>query len=470
MPSLKYLGMSFWWAWGFTCYGGFVDLDGAPVSLQGVFLLSTISLVATAAAFLLSRKAAALLDSGSFVACCGLLGTLGSAGIYCFDFLPMGFGWTLVLSAVFSGICSGTLAIKAANIYGTTAPALAIRHTLSGSFFALTLYFVIIGSPAPFGQLLFVSLLLVSALLMLLADHEETTPENDPSQYLNPSPAIGRLLAFIAFFFAVTSFERGFFAPPQYLLTPNVAMVLMVLSLAILFTSILAKQNWAKAFVNNYNPIMLGFVILLSAGTIFGSQNDFLYILSDAALFATETQTVALFAFVSYQAKTNPVKVFAAGHLSSGIGVIAGNVLAQCLPATPFDPYVLSIVTLLVIVIAFAIVITVVLPREKLGEIIMSIPDEESDDARETEKSAADGSSGWKSKYLAVSEKFGFSEREKEVYILLVHGHGSNHIAEKLCISYYTVRAHTRNIYTKTGVHSRRELIELTEGIPLPHK
>jgi len=61
-------------------------------------------------------------------------------------------------------------------------------------------------------------------------------------------------------------------------------------------------------------------------------------------------------------------------------------------------------------------------------------------------------------------EKYGISEREKEVIMLLVKGLSYNEIGEKLFISYKTVDKHVSNIYEKTSVNNRFSLINLIQG------
>ncbi|HEX2877964.1 MAG TPA: response regulator transcription factor [Polyangiaceae bacterium] len=51
------------------------------------------------------------------------------------------------------------------------------------------------------------------------------------------------------------------------------------------------------------------------------------------------------------------------------------------------------------------------------------------------------------------------SRRELEVQELLIQGLGTAHIARKLSISVFTVRNHTKSIYEKLGIHSRRALV-----------
>ncbi len=42
-------------------------------------------------------------------------------------------------------------------------------------------------------------------------------------------------------------------------------------------------------------------------------------------------------------------------------------------------------------------------------------------------------------------------------------GHSYARIMQELCIAEGTVNYHARNIYSKTGVHGRQELVELFE-------
>ncbi len=51
------------------------------------------------------------------------------------------------------------------------------------------------------------------------------------------------------------------------------------------------------------------------------------------------------------------------------------------------------------------------------------------------------------------------SEREKEVLEALIEGHGTKAIADKLFVSFHTVRFHLHNIYTKLHVNSRSEAV-----------
>lgn len=62
-----------------------------------------------------------------------------------------------------------------------------------------------------------------------------------------------------------------------------------------------------------------------------------------------------------------------------------------------------------------------------------------------------------------VAERFGLTNRESEVLELLARGRTSPIIQEKLFLSHNTVKTHVRHIYSKMGIHSQQELIDIVE-------
>lgn len=64
----------------------------------------------------------------------------------------------------------------------------------------------------------------------------------------------------------------------------------------------------------------------------------------------------------------------------------------------------------------------------------------------------------------AVAAEYGLSVREREVLLLLARGRTQPYIREALLLSKNTVSTHVQHIYTKLGVHSKQELIDLVEA------
>lgn len=59
--------------------------------------------------------------------------------------------------------------------------------------------------------------------------------------------------------------------------------------------------------------------------------------------------------------------------------------------------------------------------------------------------------------------KYGLTKRETEVFSLIAIGHTNRQIAEELVISEHTVKAHIMNLFSKTGVCNRTELIHILQ-------
>lgn len=65
------------------------------------------------------------------------------------------------------------------------------------------------------------------------------------------------------------------------------------------------------------------------------------------------------------------------------------------------------------------------------------------------------------SKCLMLGREYGLSNREMDVFALLARGYSAAAIQGELYIAKGTVNYHTRNIYSKLGVHSKQELISM---------
>ena len=60
-----------------------------------------------------------------------------------------------------------------------------------------------------------------------------------------------------------------------------------------------------------------------------------------------------------------------------------------------------------------------------------------------------------------LSVEFGLTQRETEVFVLLMRGRSVPYIRDELSISRDTVATHVKHIYVKADVHSRQELLDL---------
>ena len=62
-----------------------------------------------------------------------------------------------------------------------------------------------------------------------------------------------------------------------------------------------------------------------------------------------------------------------------------------------------------------------------------------------------------------IQRRYGLTEREAQIAALLLEGRSRPYICDELVISLNTVHTHARSIYSKCGVHSQREFMELPD-------
>jgi DNA-binding NarL/FixJ family response regulator len=72
-------------------------------------------------------------------------------------------------------------------------------------------------------------------------------------------------------------------------------------------------------------------------------------------------------------------------------------------------------------------------------------------------------------KMNAVIEKYGLSQREKEIAELIFHGKNNKEIAGLLYLSPNTVKVHASNLYRKLGVINRVQAAAVLRGEEVPH-
>ncbi len=62
-------------------------------------------------------------------------------------------------------------------------------------------------------------------------------------------------------------------------------------------------------------------------------------------------------------------------------------------------------------------------------------------------------------------KKFGLTEREEKILLLIAKGYTNNEISEKLFVSVNTVKTHTKNIFLKLNVRNRTEAAKIAHNL-----
>ena len=137
------------------------------------------------------------------------------------------------------------------------------------------------------------------------------------------------------------------------------------------------------------------------------------------------------------------------------LGVICGNGLALMLESQNASDSLYAAVVATALLCAVAML---VIPFIAEGRYIEKLTAKPLDVGEEALMAAGE----------ATTREFGLSPRESEVLEYLARGYPAAKIAEKMVISEYTVRAHTRHIYEKTDLHKRGDLIGYIKD-QMPH-
>ena len=211
--------------------------------------------------------------------------------------------------------------------------------------------------------------------------------------------------------------------------------------------------------------LIVGFVTVILWGTSFGGYAAF--IVSIAARFSFCLITQMFFANYARSGRTTAVQAYGFGwvfvHLGDFLGMLGIVILNVFLASGQVAPYEIS---------AVAIAVLAVLTLPRLGKYETEAdagreqaPDgwkaaDESTEAAEPKARKADELEG---RVRAIAKKHQLTPREIEVFELLARGRSVPFIRDTLVISRDTAATHVKHIYKKLGVHSRQELIDLTQ-------
>lgn len=169
------------------------------------------------------------------------------------------------------------------------------------------------------------------------------------------------------------------------------------------------------------------------------------------------------------QTTLGPVRVFGLGRGASALATTLGWAIVFFVEAHIDDPVPLYTGLFLVMAFALLTMMLLVLNERTVSEALAKTVARDvgigsTDNPFHGVEAEAGYEDVWARACTQIASEAKLTAREAEVFALLSRGRSVSYIADELVIAPNTVKGYTKNVYAKVGIHSRQELIDLTEA------
>lgn len=507
LPFLGALGMAFWLAWFGVAYGSSVWVQPTEETTSVVsemFVSSTLShaCVLLAAAFAASRIQRVIRTTPVLLGS-GLLATLGCIIVILAGPLYFHSRSLFLIGCCCTGIGTATFSLNSGLVLCTFKPRESLKMLLTIEIVSILLQFMIYGLPQHVGLVVFTVMPLLNAVCFSIGTYRDVSYTFREANRLKPQKIFLVLLVAILILSVAANVSRGIYSnsigPTQAASDGSINNLITCIAFALVFVFIYPhadRFNFSHWFY--VGAILI--IAALASTYIFAGEPGVAMGISTVSYSLFDLVTWYIFAYYVYQSKVSAIAVFASGRAVIGLGVTLGNLVGAIEPAIHIGSLELQPILLLVVFIA-SLSVFIMLPEKRIDKLLAPIPDEDTQtqeeppnaattqtltateptwndsadaeslsastlspgieaNARPLTESAVEDKRPWKALMETMACEYGLTDRESEVFIRLAKGRGSQSISDELVVSLYTTRAHTRNIYTKLDVHSRKELMD----------
>lgn len=253
----------------------------------------------------------------------------------------------------------------------------------------------------------------------------------------------------------------------------QVALFISILFIAVIaFVSTVGPRRISISFLYRWmcSALVIAFVALILGGIPDGAF--IAYIISLSARFAFCLITQMFFARYAACGNASPVQAFGFGwifvHLGDFLGVLLSVYIDAGLASSYFDIIQVAAVSIVVLVIGTMFVIndgrgfSLDFGEAYPDRRYTSTSSKESGE-RSLEACAMPSADELSRRVAYVANAHDLTPREVEVFDLLARGRSIPYIRDALVISRETASTHAKHVYSKLGVHSRQELIDLVQ-------
>lgn len=476
-PSLTYLGLGFWIAWNTIAFSGSfwlheTDNSNITENLMLVHLLACFITLLLVALFADRFSKWVAKNRTTFIG--GLVAAVGTLLICNARNEVLGaavphFALTVLFNSgcVLAGVGTTMLFVRAAALFGTLPPHRALYRLAECTLFSIAIYFVLNGCPQPIAVAAFIALPVMGAALFCIRRKDL----RGEKQVLDTPVKLTRrfcvLLASIGLCSTALELIRAYVlisVPPMYAIGANVVsqLIEVPLMIAIMAAVLLAKSR-RDGFAKMYSVAACALTVLIVCIAMFSLNTP--AVASGAWVVCTCYNMVvwAMLYYLVYQWRGGALRIVAFGNAALSGGTLVASLLAMAYQASHISESVMKVIIAL-IGVAVLIDVLFVFSEKQINNMLLPVDEGGADSTDDSSGIGAARQPGrWKLACEEVARTAGLSARETEVFLGLARGRTAQEIADREVVSIYTIRAHTRSIYAKLDVHSKKELTALVQ-------
>ena len=459
LPILPYLGLGLWMAWNITAFSGVAWLEDIENTWRAADLFAVhlgTSVVTLVLIGIFHDKIEPLLARAATPLSGGLIASLGAVVIILARPSMVGNQTLFFVGCILTGFGTTVLFARAVALFGALKPRSSFIYLCAAGLFGPVVFSLTRMAPGAFATVMFALLPLLSAGLLVFGPYSTAELAVLSGKSRLTSQFWLFLVALFIFSLAAQVMRNGLYPlPPAQSIISTEHSAVVVFFIYALLALFAATSDSPYGFAKLYRPATLAIIALLIVVPLIDIPVVIRVALSSAANDTFNVLAWGMLAYIVFQAQGNALPVFCLGNAALAGGSFVGSLITGALVESG-----ISTNNFLVICLALALVAIVVslfiFPENKMAELLLPI-----DESEPAQEESGDRFAPWKAACLELAERGGLTDREAEIMALLARGKSTQQIADELVISAYTVRAHTRNIYTKLDVHSRNELADL---------
>lgn len=462
-PGLTYMGIGCWNAWNTIAFSGAfwlheTDNSSVTATLMMTHLLACIATLLVCA--LASRRAPLVFAKNRTTFAGALVASVGTLVICCArqEILPFDDLSTVFRpGCVLSGVGTTLVFFRGATLFSTLPPHRTLYRLAEAVMFSAMIFLMLSACPNELATACFVLLPIAGACLFAVRSRSVGGERRVLTQTTPVSGKFATLLVSIALCSMALELIRAYILvtmPPTYSVGSITTAQLIIASLmVVILAAILLARSQRDSFARIYSTATGVLVLLLVAIAMFSWHSTIVASIASVTCTCFNLIVWAMLFYLVFQAKANAILVVGLGNAALSAGTVVANLLTLGYLNAGIDADTMRVI-LAVLGIAVLFDVLFVFSEKQIDAMLLPVDETAGEDVALPQKQPGK----WKLACERLAAEGGLSERETEVFMQLARGRTAQEIADREVLSIYTVRAHTRSIYAKLDVHSKKEL------------